>query len=101
MTSVNVDLQSHPGEDFARDGPEIIGLGTCEECQVGIIYLCFRRFSLEDTHKFTFVGTVDGCQSAMAVPGVSGTSLAAHASVEKVRGPFLGLIDGWVWSGSG
>lgn len=32
MTSVNVDLQSHPGEDFARDGPEIICLRTCEEC---------------------------------------------------------------------
>jgi len=59
MTSVDVDLESHLGEDFGCDGSESICLGTCEECQVGIIYLCFRRFSLEDTHKFAFVGTVE------------------------------------------
>ena len=84
MTSVDLDLEPHLGEDFPRNGPEFICLGTREECQVGIAYLCFRRFPVEDTHKFAFVGTIDGCQPAMAVPGAIDTSTPPHAEHDSV-----------------
>lgn len=96
MTSVDVDLKSHLGEDFARNGPEFICLGTCEEGQIGVIDLRFRRFSLEDTHKFAFVETIGDANRQWLVREPSKPPWLPTSASKGFVGRFMGsLVDGF------